>query len=130
MNSEPCPFCKEPIKPEALVCPHCQQRVSWLREELMMAAVARGIRAATGDFVDASSVTGCKAFCVSRYRNDRVGRQQCLDNCEATSAVELIAEQLQRDLVRAFAEIIWGGGDIDPVPLELAIRERLSRGAA
>src|SRR5688500_18347623 len=95
------------------------------RRARMMIAVERSLRPAIDISVHADE---CKARCV---RLSGSKKQECEDECDAWDVTALVAETLRRDLVLAFHDVIWGGGDIDPVPdfsvLERAVRERFSR---
>lgn len=53
-------------------------------------------------------------------------RQQCVTDCEAEAAVAALAEKLHIELFKSFAEVIWAGGNIDPVPLEGAVRAKFA----
>ena len=53
--------------------------------------------------------------------------QECLDDAKAVYMMKVIMEKLHRELDLTLHDIIWGGGDIDPRPLEREIRERFSR---
>ena len=52
--------------------------------------------------------------------------QECLDDCKAAKLIAIVAERLKRELDFTIEDIIWGGGDIDPLPFEKAVRERFS----
>ncbi len=56
-------------------------------------------------------------------------RTKCLEECEERAAVAAVAAKLNVELFKSFAEIIWGGGDIDPLPLEEAVRAKFARGS-
>jgi hypothetical protein len=121
MKSAQCPYCKEEIKADAMICKHCHERLYWSREELVMAAISERIRIAAG------SVSACGALCYAKFASNKVRLNECLDNCKAAEATAAVAERLQRELIVTFADIVWGGGDIDPVPFEKSVRERFSR---
>jgi hypothetical protein len=126
MENTTCHYCKEEIKAEALICKHCHERLSWLKEELVMAAISAKIQAAAVS-VAIPSVSACGALCHSKFAGNKARLKECLDDCKAAEAVALVAEKLHKELVITFADIVWGGGDIDPVPFEKAVRERFSR---
>ncbi len=54
-------------------------------------------------------------------------RNECLRECEEQAAIAAVAAKLRIDLFKSFAEVIWGGGDIDPRPLEEAVRAAFGR---
>ena len=49
-------------------------------------------------------------------------RAQCLADCAEQAAIEEVASRLAMELYESFADVIWGGGDIDPLPLASAVR--------
>jgi hypothetical protein len=127
MESALCPYCREEIKADAMICKHCRERLYWSREELVMAAISDRIRLAADALIAIPSVSACGALCQSKFASNKARLNQCLDDCRAAEATAAIAEKLQRELIVTFAEIVWGGGDIDPVPFEESVRERFSR---
>jgi hypothetical protein len=127
MKSTQCPYCREEIKAEAMICKHCHQRLYWSREEEVMAAISERIRIAAGASIAIASVSACGALCHSKFASNKARLTQCLEDCKAAEATAAVAERLQRELIVTFADIVWGGGDIDPVPFEKSVRERFSR---
>ena len=126
MKNVQCQRCKEEIKADAMICKHCHERLYWTREELVMAAISERIRMIAAASVSIPSVSACGALCHAKFARDKVRLNECLDDCKAAEAVALVAERLQRELVVTFADIVWGGGDIDPVPFEISVRERFA----
>jgi hypothetical protein len=126
MKSAECPHCKEEVKAEATICKHCHERLRFSREERVMAAIMDRARVAVGAAVTIPAVSACGAFCHAHFSGDKVRLTQCLDDCKAAEAAALVAERLHRELTLTFADIVWGGGDIDPLPLERAVRSRFS----
>jgi hypothetical protein len=53
-------------------------------------------------------------------------REKCLQECKERAAIAEVAARLRAELFKSFAEVIWEGGDIDPRPLEAAVRSRFS----
>ena len=127
MKSARCPYCKEEIKANAMICKHCHERLYWSREELVMAAISEKILKAPGISFAITSVSACGALCYAKFAGSKVRLNECLDNCKAIEAIAALAERMQRELIVTFADIVWGGGDIDPVPFEKLVRERFSR---
>lgn len=137
MESAECPYCKEEIKADAMICKHCHQRLFRSREERVMAAIWERIRIATGaQFAVASysiteiatpSRSKCRALCYGRFRHEPAGLHQCFNECDALEAITAVGERLFGDLMVTFADIVWEGGDIDPLPFEKSVRERFSR---
>jgi hypothetical protein len=127
MKSAQCQYCKEEIKADAMICKHCHERLFWSREELVMAAISERIRIAAGASIAIPSVSACGALCHAKFASNKVRLNECLDDCKAAEATAAVAEKLQRELIVTFADIVWGGGDIDPVPFERSVRERFSR---
>jgi hypothetical protein len=56
-------------------------------------------------------------------------RTKCLQECEEQAAIAAVAAKLRTELFKSFAEVIWAGGDIDPRPLEEAVRTAFGRSA-
>jgi hypothetical protein len=85
------------------------------------AALARGVK------IDTSGGSACKAHCV---RLTGALKKQCERDCDAIEAAAIVAEHIRRDLVISFHDVIWGGGNIDPLPdpliLERAVRDRFA----
>lgn len=127
MKSAQCPYCKEEIKADAMICKHCHERLSWSREELVMAAISERIRIAAGTPIPMPSYSICRAHCYGTHRNEIAALNQCFKDCEAAEAIAAVAERLHKELIVTFADIVWGGGDIDPLPFEKSVRERFSR---
>ena len=127
MKSVQCRFCKEEIKSEAMICKHCHQRLDWSREELVMAAISERIQMAVNTSFTIPEVTACGAHCHASSHGNKIKLNECLDMCKAIEATAVIAERLHRELFITFADIVWGGGDIDPIPFEKTVRERFSR---
>lgn len=82
------------------------------------------------------SLSPCAGFCYYHHRNNQVGLQECLDECNAIAAWKALADELARELYLTFADIIWSKGNIDPKPLlkitrdemEKLVREEFSKG--
>jgi hypothetical protein len=127
MKSAHCPKCKEEIKADAMICKHCHERLSWSREEVVMAAITERIQIVAGTLFTIPEVSACGASCYFHFTSDKVRLNECLDGCKVASAIAAVAEKLQRELILTFADIVWGGGDIDPIPFEKSVRERFSR---
>lgn len=122
-----CPYCKEAIKADATICKHCHERLYHSREERVMAAILQRIQVAVGSPIAIPSVTSCGASCYARHAGNKARLNQCLDDCRAIEASAVVAERLHKELVLTFAEIVWGGGDIDPLPFEKAVRKSFSQ---
>lgn len=75
------------------------------------------------------SFSPCKAACYGDYAKHRDKKllNECLDDCRAAEAIAAVAERLNRELSDTIIDVIWGGGDIDPLPFEKMVRERFSR---
>ena len=127
MKSTQCPKCKEEIKADAMICKHCHERLSWSREEVVMAAITERIQIVAGTLFTIPEVSACGAFCHAHFAGNKARLNECLDECKIASATAAVAEKLQRELILTFADIVWGGGDIDPIPFEKEVRERFSR---
>jgi len=129
MSKAFCPYCREEIHLEAVNCKHCHTRLRISREEKIISAVAVKLNQIPPGAISIPSGSACEAACHSRFAKHRNKAllTQCLDDCKAAEAVALLAEKLQRELFDSFLDIVWGGGDIDPVPLEKNIRERFAQ---
>ena len=69
----------------------------------------------------------CEVWCYRMPKGPK--RTECLEECEEQAAVAAVAAKLNVELFKSFAEIIWEGGDIDPLPLEKAVRAKFARGS-
>ena len=128
MKSVQCPYCAEEIKAEAVICKHCHERLYWTREETVMAAIMERLQVALPPYsFEMPSVSACGARCYTHYAHNEMRLKECLDNCKLASVLAEVAARLQRELIVTFADIVWGGGDIDSLPFEKSVRERFSR---
>jgi hypothetical protein len=129
MKTAQCPHCKEEIRADAMICKHCHERLSWSREELVMTMISERIRinAGASASIALASVSACGALCHAKFASNKVRLNQCLDDCKAAEATAAVAERLHKELIVTFADIVWGGGDIDPLPFEKSVRESFSR---
>ncbi len=123
-----CPFCLEDIKPDAVVCKHCKEKLQWSREEIVVSAVRARVRQLAEAPEVKPSVSAGGAMCHSLYARLKKKRklEECLESVRLASAIAEIADQLLRELVVSFEDIIWERGDIDPKPFEISVRERFS----
>ena len=126
MKRNSCPYCKEEIKPDAIICKHCHSNLHPTRKEMAIAQIMERITLPPPT-VTKPSGSPCKALCHVKFGTNKVRLNQCLDDCEAASAIATVAEKLNRELFETFIETIWGGGDIDPIPFEKSVREHFSR---
>lgn len=127
MKSAQCQYCKEEIRPDAMICKHCHERLYWSREEILMAAISEKLRIVANDLITIPSVSACGALCYAKVSRNKALLNECLNDCKAAEAVAAVAEKLQKELIVTFHDLVWGGGDIDPIPFEISVRERLSR---
>ena len=125
-----CPFCKEEIRADAIVCKHCHERLSYSREEIVLSAISARIRLVAERHFVKPKVTPCGALCYAKFHSNKAGLKECLDDCKADSTHAIIAaqvaERLLTEFIITFHDIVWGGGDIDPLPLEEEVRRRFS----
>jgi hypothetical protein len=122
MDDNICPFCKEKIMPDAIICKHCKKRINRTIQEMTIAAIREGVE----HTIPKPSGSPCEAFCYAKFHNHKALLQECLDDCKAAAMIAMVAERLNKELIVTMEDIIWGGGDIDPVPFEKAVRERFS----
>jgi hypothetical protein len=123
METISCPFCKEEVMADAVLCKHCRSQLKRNHTDMAIAAViARGRVEPPAIFKPSGSER--EAWCYFRFGNDKVALQQCLDDSKAEQAIEFLLENLHRELDLTFIEIVWGGGDIDIELLEEELRER------
>ena len=116
-----CPFCKEEIAPGAIICKSCKNRIFRTKQEMAVAMIRKGEYA-----IPKPSGDPCEALCYAKFHNNKAKLQECLDECKVAIIIAVVAERLKRELEITMEDIIWGGGDIDPVPFEKAVRERFS----
>jgi len=123
MKNTICPYCKEDIKIDALICKHCKTKLSYTKEEKIINAISGRIKIGTysHSFDIPTNVTACEASC---QKLSGASKEQCLDDCKATAYLAFIVERLHKELSLTVYDIIWGGGDIDPIPFEKEVRER------
>ena len=125
-----CPFCKEEIKADAIVCRHCHERLSYSREEVIMSAISVSAKLAVESHFKKPTVTACGALCLANFSHDKLRLNECLDDCKVRSVEAMVTARVAGDLLSelcmTFKDIIWGGGDIDPLPLEEEVRRRFS----
>ena len=129
-----CPFCREEVKAEAILCKHCHSPLHHDRRAIVMSGVLSRMEIVTAEInrslqvqLPPVNVSSCKVLCHHKFSEDKAALRECLGSCDADSMVAVIAERLQRELVLTFAELIWGGGDIDPVPFEQKVRDHFSQ---
>lgn len=123
MDNISCPYCKEEIKADAILCKHCHTSLPGTREEMVIAEITEMAPAPAIK----RSVSAAEALCYFKFRNDKVALQQCLDDAKIASGIALVAEKLHRELSKTIVDVVWGGGDIDPIPFEKSVKERFSR---
>ena len=127
MENTQCPYCFGEIRATAKICFHCCERLYHSREEIIIGAILEQVKFVVDSQISKPSVSACGAFCYAKHSHDNVRLQECLDECKLASALSAIAAKLQKELILTFADIVWGGGDIDPLPFENLVRERFSR---
>ena len=124
MDTDTCPFCKEEIKIEAILCKHCHSPLKVSPAERIL-YLYRWVTPILPP-LSTPSLSPCKGLCYAKFKDDKSGLKQCLRECEAEAATAIIMAKLQRELDLTFEDIIWGGGDIDPKPFEREVRKRFS----
>ena len=96
------------------------------REYVLRGRLIAMVERALAAKVPPPNLSECAAHCYTLPKG--TARQQCLEDCEAEAAVKAVADYLNRELWVSFMDYIWGGGDIDPVPLEAGVRARFAEG--
>lgn len=127
MKNTVCRFCCEEIKADALICKHCHSKLKITFVERVLTA----IQVQNLPVITVPSVSACKALCIAKFPRGHL-LEQCFDDCKAAKAIALVAERLNEELHVTFWDIIWGGGDIDPIDpiiFEKKVRESFSRGS-
>ena len=124
MDNISCPYCKEEIIADAILCKHCHTSLPSTREEMVMAEITERLAPAPAI---KRSVSAAEALCYFKFQGDKVALKECLDDAKIASGIALVAEKLHRELSKTFIELVWEGGNIDPIPFEKSVRERFSR---
>lgn len=138
---EECPYCREDVKAGAVLCRYCRSTLRVDRRVMMMSAALQGLTEAAVQLdpsrlpqLPPANLSTCKIACHSKHGGSNPALQECLDNCDAVAMIRKIAERLVEELIISFEDIIWGSGDIDPlpddfdpVPFEEAVRDRFNR---
>ena len=127
MNNTACPYCGEEIRANAMVCRYCHSNIYRTREDRLVAAVIEHVMLMYGSSFVKPSGSRCEAWCHGEHKDNEAALKRCLRDCKAEEAYRLVAEKLHRELDKTFIEIIWSGGDIDPLEFEKLVRERFSR---
>ena len=140
MVNDSCPYCKEKIKANAILCKHCHTRLRYTREEMILSAIATRLGSrpyltpqpmlsaylASPPTFDLEA-TPCKAICSTRHPQGGEEYKNCVKECELADTIAVVVERLSKDLFDICIEEIWGGGHIDTIPFEKSVRERFSR---
>ena len=126
MGSNTCPYCKEEIKAEAIICKHCHTKLHYTPAERLLAAIQYRLGYAHAPGITIGPISPCKAACYGRQLSG-AQLQECLDNCDAIEYLAIVAERLVKELNETIIDVVWKKGDIDPLPFEKLVRERFSR---
>jgi hypothetical protein len=126
MGKNECPYCKEEIDDNAVICKNCGARLKWSKKEMIMSEITSRVEKIPINIYK-GPVSGFTAWCYGMYGSNSVLLSQCLEESRGASAIAAMAEKLQGELMMTFYDIIWGGGDIDPPRFEKLVRERFSR---
>lgn len=127
MENDVCPYCKEKIKANAIICKHCHSNLYHSKKEMTLSAIAR--RMGTSHTIQIPSFSPCKALCYAKFGKlpNKKLLNECLDNCKAIEAEAMMAERLVKVLYDNILDIIWNGGNIDPKPIEKMIQDYFSK---
>ena len=125
MDNNECPCCKEEIKAGAIICKHCHTKLDITRAERVISAM----QLTPSPVVSTPSFSPCEGVCYATFQapEDKGKLEECLDECRALEAIAALADRLNQELNKTIIEIIWEGGDIDPLPFEKKVRERFSQ---
>lgn len=129
MKTDTCPFCKEEILVGATICKHCSSNLYPSREARIAAKVMERIEVNPPNaIIPVTGISRCEALCYANFENGSEEFDDCMNSCNLEDNIGLTAEKIYRDFNRELTlsiwDVIWGGGDIDPLPFEKAVRER------
>lgn len=130
MEKKACPFCKEEIQAVALVCKHCRTRLRYTRAEQVLTTI---LQSANINHLPPSldlptgPISAWEALCYFKFPKDSIERQECLEQAMASAIIKEFTERMVKELTFTIFDVIWGGGDIDPIPWEREVRKRFWR---
>ena len=129
MHNINCPYCKEEVNPKAIICKHCHQRINLRFQDKVVAAILNQNTHLVDPSIPSVNISDGAIMCyLTTEPGNKEELKKCIDEQKAISIILKTVDEMRKELERTFVDIIWSGGDIDPLPddFEKLVRKRFS----